>query len=190
MDKIVNDSTEIITNAAKTVADNCAECDSPLKLVIILAFVIILCLIFRKPLSDVLSRLVHLNVSSREGGVITVDMDMEPSNHIAKKERVHISTGKQILIPHTESILNSEKKKKILWTLYDTQKALFKEDFAKRFTLILPGDTGTDANQLYWEGLITLDGPRYFLTNIGLEFCKQYESELKTEPYTYFRKIQ
>ena len=175
--KTIFDTTQAITKLTNT----CPECDFPWKLLFILIFIIILSLIFRKGITNILYRLTNFKLKSdRKTGKLNISMGMDSSDSTNTPN--HLS-----IIPHTSSIMKSGEKKKILWTLYSTQKDLFKDDDSKRFTLALLPQSVQDAHALYWEGLISLDGQRYFLTNIGLEFCKKHEAELRTEPYTYFR---
>jgi len=82
--------------------------------------------------------------------------------------------------------------KRVLHTLWKFQVETFKDDDSKRWGFSVgPGapdylEFNLGVSELVKEGLAAVDHRGFvFLTNTGLDFCKQYKSEISTSPFFY-----
>lgn len=82
--------------------------------------------------------------------------------------------------------------KKVLHTLWKFQVDTFGDDDSKRWGFTVgPGtpdylEFSLGVSELLKEGIATVDARGFvFLTNTGLEFCKQYNPEISASPFFY-----
>lgn len=184
----------------------CELVDNPSWGWIVLVFAVVL--IFRKKLMLLLEKIEKSPAGSVKAGPVGASW-----NIMDEPEKVKVQTSKSTnpsvdneinnencdnstydeYYPHYDDILKNKVANKILSTLWFYQQEYGKENGnTKRWSFREPNDPDFDlfSLRLYWSGLIIANGSQYMLSNVGIRFCKKYESRLnmdEKELYSSFR---
>jgi|GEM_PF-5475940 hypothetical protein len=166
-------------------------CECPLLLHIIWPVTIfVILIIFHRRVSkliDVVLKRIEKGDNFKAGGFELSHNEVKSPFNTVQENRV-LKIDELLSDESGKFPLNDVVAKKILSTLWKGQKQYDKSN-NNRWTFIITGNSDFDTamNRLLWRGLVAFDatrGTQYFLTDVGIEYCRKYENVIGD--FSYF----